>query len=73
LFCSFEGGRHGAGARKAASIANRRRGRLAETVKRRYSVGMKSRPLASFRERQENQDAVWQLVGNAVYYQPYAG
>jgi hypothetical protein len=34
---------------------------------------MKSRPLASFRERQENQDAVWQLVGNAVYYQPYAG
>ena len=29
--------------------------------------------LASFSESQENQDAVWQLVGNAVYYQPYAG
>ncbi|MGG7607351.1 DUF4214 domain-containing protein [Massilia sp. BKSP1R2A-1] len=29
--------------------------------------------LAAFSESQENQDAVWELVGNAVFYQPYIG
>jgi Ca2+-binding RTX toxin-like protein len=29
--------------------------------------------LAAFSESQENQDAVWMLVGNVVYYQPYIG
>ncbi|MEW6760495.1 MAG: DUF4214 domain-containing protein [Pseudomonadota bacterium] len=29
--------------------------------------------LAAFSDSQENQDAVWMLVGNVVYYQPYIG